>query len=281
MSAIFAAAVLLLGLTGKGPVGARAGGPDELLSGARSGSIRLLETRCAASRDWAIPSPETWASRTFVSREQLPKGRRVQLARELADSCLAPRLQPPDSEWFGPADLDFLVIATGPDGTQQFLLSFPELEVRWLDTDSTVHIASFERCAIRIAKILMPCFPRDSTVLDLQAEVGWVERSRHAAARNDVGADEYVFVPEGMPGVMNKAPCPVPVPPRPTGVDASLLVQVLLDRRGTVRCARVKRSTPMLDETAIACVRRWTFRPGDFEGNPIGFRVAVPVKYSF
>jgi outer membrane biosynthesis protein TonB len=62
-------------------------------------------------------------------------------------------------------------------------------------------------------------------------------------------------------------------------------IETVIDRNGDVRLARVKqvgtRPIPMLEEGALACVRRRRYHPASFEGHPFGFRLTVPVTYKF
>lgn len=85
----------------------------------------------------------------------------------------------------------------------------------------------------------------------------------------------------GAPEVLTRVEPEWPNGERTKGLDATVLVQVLVCRDGRVHDVRVVRSVPMLDEAAIAAVRQWVFRPARSNGKPIATWVAVPVRFAF
>jgi protein TonB len=75
---------------------------------------------------------------------------------------------------------------------------------------------------------------------------------------------------------------PAPYPPGAVG-SGSVLVEVEVDAAGTVASAKVVRSAPGFDESALRAARAWRFRPARREGKPtasfvylvFGFRAPV------
>ncbi len=75
-----------------------------------------------------------------------------------------------------------------------------------------------------------------------------------------------------------------PYPPRAVGSDL-VIVEVEVDRNGSVRAATAVRSRPGFDTAAVNTARRWRFRPATRDGQPVrsvaylvfGFREPVVV----
>jgi TonB family protein len=89
---------------------------------------------------------------------------------------------------------------------------------------------------------------------------------------------EYVYVEE-LPEAVEK----VQPPPRDYPgaiVEGIVMVQALVGEDGLVKDTRVVKSIPTLDAEAVACVRKWRFKPAMSHGKPIAVWVAVPVKFT-
>jgi TonB family protein len=95
-----------------------------------------------------------------------------------------------------------------------------------------------------------------------------------------------------MPGpddklALDRVPQPVtsmsPVYPedaRKNGIQGTVEVNVLVDRNGVVRDARIVTSIPALDAATLAAVRQWHFQPAMMHGKPAACWVVVPVKFT-
>jgi len=82
------------------------------------------------------------------------------------------------------------------------------------------------------------------------------------------------------PPVPIERPAPVyPERARRAGLTGDVLLHVQVRRDGRVGRVRVLRSVPGLDEAAIACVRRWRFRPARDEEGPVMAWLAVPFSF--
>jgi TonB family protein len=90
---------------------------------------------------------------------------------------------------------------------------------------------------------------------------------------------DYVYVEE-LPEAVTKAEPWYPDIAREAGVQGTVIVQALVDRRGDVASTRVVKSIPMLDQAAVACVRRWHFKPAMANGRPVAVWIAVPIKFT-
>lgn len=66
---------------------------------------------------------------------------------------------------------------------------------------------------------------------------------------------------------------------REAGVEGTVVVQALVDIDGRVRDVKVTRSIPMLDQTALTCVRQWTFKPAMRSWDPVASWVEVKVPF--
>lgn len=90
---------------------------------------------------------------------------------------------------------------------------------------------------------------------------------------------EYVFVEE-LPEAITRVQPIYPDRARESGVDGTVMIQVLVVEDGTVADARITKSIPPLDDAAVAAVRQWRFRPAMAKGQPVAVWVAVPMKFS-
>ncbi len=67
---------------------------------------------------------------------------------------------------------------------------------------------------------------------------------------------------------------------RGTGRAGTVLLAVTVDETGRIDAIDVVRSVPGLDQAAIAAVRRWTFRPAEYEGQRVRGSVTVGIEFS-
>ena len=63
------------------------------------------------------------------------------------------------------------------------------------------------------------------------------------------------------------------------GIKGVVILEVTIDRDGTVHEAKVLRSIPLLDQAALDAVKEWEFSPGLVNGVPIPFTLAVVVPF--
>ena len=55
---------------------------------------------------------------------------------------------------------------------------------------------------------------------------------------------------------------------RAKGIEGTVTLKMLIDAKGRVSEARVKTSIPELDAAAVACVKKWHFKPAQKAGRP-------------
>ena len=91
------------------------------------------------------------------------------------------------------------------------------------------------------------------------------------------GQDVYV---DEMPEPITRVIPTYPDAARAAGVQGTVMVQALVDRKGLVRDTRVVLSVPMLDDAAVEAVKQWIFRPALANGAPVAVWVAIPVHFS-
>ena len=81
-----------------------------------------------------------------------------------------------------------------------------------------------------------------------------------------------------------RPPTPPSYPPRARelGMEGEVVVRCLLDRDGTPGSVTLARSSghALLDEAALAAVRRWAFEPGRRGGVPVPAIVQIPVRFA-
>ncbi len=69
---------------------------------------------------------------------------------------------------------------------------------------------------------------------------------------------------------------------RQQGAEGLVVIEAILDREGRVEPAgiRVTRSVPLLDEHAVAAVRKWRFRPArSSDGSPLRVLLEIPIQF--
>ncbi len=73
-----------------------------------------------------------------------------------------------------------------------------------------------------------------------------------------------------------------PLRARELGMEGEVVVRCLLDRDGTPGSVTLARSSghALLDEAALAAVRRWAFEPGRRGGVPVPAIVQIPVRFA-
>lgn len=68
---------------------------------------------------------------------------------------------------------------------------------------------------------------------------------------------------------------------RQEGKTGEVVVEFVVDEGGRVLQPRVVRSTDrVFEEPAVRAVERWRFEPGRYHGNPVRFRMALPIVFS-
>lgn len=92
---------------------------------------------------------------------------------------------------------------------------------------------------------------------------------------------EYRYV-EVLPRLVERVQPDYPELARQAGVEGLVLVHALVGTRGRVLDVRVneRHSVPLLDDSALAAVRRWTFTPAVTNGRAVAVWIAIPVRFS-
>jgi protein TonB len=90
---------------------------------------------------------------------------------------------------------------------------------------------------------------------------------------------DYVYVEE-LPEAITRVPPNYPDEARKNGIQGTVMGQCLVLRDGTVGDVRIVQGIPGLDEAAVACLRRWRFKPAMAKGQPVVVWVGVPIKFS-
>lgn len=87
-------------------------------------------------------------------------------------------------------------------------------------------------------------------------------------------------VTRDIPEIRRRIEPVVPTIAQEAGVDGTVVMQALIGRSGGVRDVRVTKSIPMLDATAIQCLRQWEFEPAKRDGKrvPAWIEIRMPFK---
>jgi protein TonB len=67
---------------------------------------------------------------------------------------------------------------------------------------------------------------------------------------------------------------------RAARVEGTVIIEATIARDGSVRDARLLRSTPMLDQAALDAVRQWRYTPSLLNGTPVEVLVTVTVRFT-
>jgi len=90
---------------------------------------------------------------------------------------------------------------------------------------------------------------------------------------------EYVYVEE-LPEAITKVPPEYPDIARQSNMEGTVVIQALVGKDGRVKDTKVVKSVPVLDDAALAAVKRWVFKPALSNNKPVAVWVAVPVKFT-
>ena len=99
----------------------------------------------------------------------------------------------------------------------------------------------------------------------------------------EIGSLEIRMPPPAVPAAYRHAPLPrYPAAARALGLEGIVVLSVLVRRDGHVDDARVAASSgaTMLDEAALAAVRKWRFEPATRGGHAVESVVEVPMKFA-
>jgi protein TonB len=84
------------------------------------------------------------------------------------------------------------------------------------------------------------------------------------------------------PVVLDRVLPDYPAEARRRRIEGLVVLEAILDRAGRIEdgSLRVRRSPPLLDDAALAAVRRWRFSPGrDQTGTAVRVRLEIPVRF--
>lgn len=64
------------------------------------------------------------------------------------------------------------------------------------------------------------------------------------------------------------------------GLRGIVILDVIIDTKGTVSKVEVTRSVPPFDEAAVAAVKQWEYEPTKVGGKPVSVRLTVPITFA-
>ena len=63
-------------------------------------------------------------------------------------------------------------------------------------------------------------------------------------------------------------------------VEGTVTLEALVDERGRVADARVVKSIPLLDQSALAAAKQWEFKPAMLNGEPVPVLVMLELEFT-
>lgn len=132
-----------------------------------------------------------------------------------------------------------------------------------------------------------------STISELSYNINQVNNSGTKSAAEGISKTESpALTSQGdlsaMTGLVSARPMyrknPPPKYPRRArrkGYEGTVMLEVLVDEKGTVKDLKVFESSgyELLDKSAISSVQKWLFTPGTKDGGPAGMWVRIPVRF--
>jgi protein TonB len=106
-----------------------------------------------------------------------------------------------------------------------------------------------------------------------------VSRPADTSAEELPRLGEYVYVDE-LPVLITAVKPTYPDIARDASVDGTVMVQALVGKDGHVKDAKVVKSIPMLDASALTAVKQFVFKPALANNRPVAVWVAVPIRFS-
>ena len=106
----------------------------------------------------------------------------------------------------------------------------------------------------------------------------WPREARPGSDSGYPRLGDFVYVDE-LPEAITKVPPSYPDKAREARIQGLVVVQALVGEDGKVKDTQVTQSIPGLDDAAIACVRKWVYKPATAKGKPVAVWVAVPVNF--
>lgn len=96
-----------------------------------------------------------------------------------------------------------------------------------------------------------------------------------------LSADDTVYTKVDVNPVPIKTPPPeYPTDARRMGLSGVVAVSIVIDEAGKITSAQVlKSSNPDFDASALAAVKKWTFKPGKKDGVAVKTKVTIPLRF--
>lgn len=96
------------------------------------------------------------------------------------------------------------------------------------------------------------------------------------------GEREGIGHVDTLPRILRKVEPRYPVGAREGGLAGSVKVRFLVDARGRVRDTHVVQADPagVFEESALAAVRKWRFKPARRDGRSVPTYVVLPIRFS-
>jgi TonB family protein len=149
----------------------------------------------------------------------------------------------------------------------------------------------YGRRAQQISTANVPQGRHGEPVVEPQSEpVAEPQREPAAERQSEPNAPSGGPDAEGYYSIGGDIPPPAPMSPRvpaqrspeadAAGVTGIVVVEIRIDETGGVTGAKIVRSVPLLDESAVAAVKEWRFAPTIVEGRAVPVKMTVTVNFA-
>jgi protein TonB len=82
-----------------------------------------------------------------------------------------------------------------------------------------------------------------------------------------------------VPELITKVVPEYPEVARKAGIQGTVILSCLIDVSGNVQDIKVVQSIPILNDSAVAGVRQWKYRPAKRKGHPAAVHTTIHVTY--
>src|SRR5262249_24562241 len=106
-----------------------------------------------------------------------------------------------------------------------------------------------------------------------------IDTSRIVSAAPERPDPKEVVVLDDLPREVYSPKPEYPEIARQAQMEVTVIVRVLVSREGNVQEVILERSSPMFDDAAETAIRRWRFRPGILDREPVAAWVTIPVRF--
>lgn len=125
----------------------------------------------------------------------------------------------------------------------------------------------------------MGCFVRIALCAAVMSSIACVSGTKPNSAASTYDEEKATSLGITPPEQITMVEADYPELARKARVEGTVVLSVIIEADGTVSLERVLKPHPLLEQSAIDCVRKWRYRPGLLNGKPVRIRATVQVKF--